>query len=171
MAKLVIQGWQSNAMATVGWQSQGGGFGAGVLDPTIMDFKNDGIQVAMIVSLFCDKRFPFENEDEHTPNDRRGWWGDDTLFIAGDRIGSWLWRLFKEKMVDEKIFPDTEKYIRDALQWMLDDNVAGKIEIETRKEDNDIGRTRIIVFSPDNIELTNFFFTWNLYAEEIGITI
>ena len=166
MAKLVIQGWQNGHVATAGWQ--GPLFANG--EPSIMEFENDGIQVAVIISLFCDRRLTFDIDDELTPNDRRGWWGDDTL-EAGDRIGSFLWRLLKDKMIDEETFPKTERFIRQALQWMLDDGVIKRIDIELRKEDNDIGRARIQLFQPDKPESTNFFFTWNLYKQEIGVVV
>jgi phage gp46-like protein len=82
---------------------------------------DEGPETAVLLSLFSDA---LAHEDDVLPDivegDRRGWW-------AGP-IGSRLWLLAREKETEE-VRLRAEFYAREALQWMLDDEVADQIDV------------------------------------------
>lgn len=101
------------------------------------DFLNDdlirdgGLQTAVIISLFTDARAS-DDDQLDDKDDRRGWFGDLVSKVEGDRWGSKLWLLNRSKTTQENIVL-TKVYIKEALQWMLDDGVAAKILIEVER--------------------------------------
>lgn len=90
------------------------------------DLKTEeGLRTAVIVSLFTDAR---ATVDEVFPNtEKRGFWGDALSDIVGDRMGSKLWLLDREKQTNETRVR-AEQYALDALQWLIDDGVASKVD-------------------------------------------
>lgn len=92
------------------------------------DLASDrGIKTAIALSLFTDRRA----DDDDTPpsgnpNDRRGWWADEFAANLGDLFGSRLWLLDRSVLTNETVLLATE-YIKEALQWLLDDAVAESI--------------------------------------------
>lgn len=89
---------------------------------------DDGLETAVIVSLFTDRRARDSDvlPDGHT--DRRGWWGDRFARVAGDQIGSRLWLLSREKQLPA-VLTRAEEYAREALQWLIDDQIASAISV------------------------------------------
>ncbi len=70
-----------------------------VLNDADDDFETDaGLETAVIISLFTDRRAGENDELPATETDRRGWWGN-TLQDADDEIGSKLWLLCREKQL------------------------------------------------------------------------
>lgn len=88
--------------------------------------REDGLESAVLISLFSDARVSSDEADD--PEDLRGWWGD--LTTEDDQIGSKLWLLQRSKTVKDNL-TKARRYIEQALQWMIDDGVAIKIEAET----------------------------------------
>jgi phage gp46-like protein len=60
--------------------------------------------------------------------DRRGWWADAEPVVERDRIGSRLWLLAREKDT-AKVRARAEEYAREALQWLVEDRVAERVEV------------------------------------------
>ncbi|TBV76885.1 phage GP46 family protein [Pseudoxanthomonas winnipegensis] len=89
--------------------------------------QDDGLQSAVIVSLFTDRR---AGDDDTLPDgsDRRGWWGDSVADETGDQIGSRLWLLRREKASDQTL-QRAQQYAREALQWLADDGVVKRVDI------------------------------------------
>lgn len=86
----------------------------------------EGLETAVFISLFTDRRA--ENDDAiDDVNDKRGWWGD-TLETDGDKIGSKLWQLYRQKITTDTI-EKIQEYIEDSLQWMLDDGVVADVTV------------------------------------------
>jgi len=91
--------------------------------------QDDSLTTSVLISLFTDRR---ARADDPLPagdgDDRRGWLGDALAEIEGDRIGSRLWLLRREKETEE-----TRKraidYCREALAWIIEDQLATKIDI------------------------------------------
>jgi phage gp46-like protein len=90
--------------------------------------RDDGLETAVILSLFTDRRADDSDPlpDGHT--DRRGWWGDDRPAVAGDRIGSRLWLLARETQ-RAQVLGRAEAYVREALAWLLTDQVAAAVDV------------------------------------------
>lgn len=87
--------------------------------------SEEGLQTAIIISLFTDKRV---TKDESLGGGQRGWWGDALAEIVGDRIGSKLWLLEREKQTQETLTRARE-YALESLQWLIDDEVASKLDV------------------------------------------
>lgn len=107
-------------------------FGGGDLLLSGQDLaRDDGLESAVLVSLFCDRRARAEQvrvEDDRS--DLRGWWGDYSPPVDGDRIGSLLWLLRREKQTSQTLTRARE-YAKQALQWLVDDLVASAVAVQT----------------------------------------
>ncbi len=83
---------------------------------------DDGLQTAVVISLFSDARV----EADLPPGqvDPRGWWGD-----AGtdDGTGSKLW-LARPSKAQGALPARVEAWALEALQWLLDDAAATAVE-------------------------------------------
>lgn len=91
------------------------------------DLASDwGLETSVVISLFTDGLA----ELDETPRgaQRRGWWGDAFASIPGDRIGSKLWLLAREKQLPATL-ARAEAYVSAALQWLVDDGVAGAVTV------------------------------------------
>lgn len=99
----------------------------GVVGSPLAD--DDPLIRAVIVSLFTWRR---ANPDDAVDGSRQGWWGDATASINGDRIGSRLWLLSREKLLPET-FNRAREYAREALQWLVDDQVAAAVEVASER--------------------------------------
>lgn len=96
---------------------------------------DNGLETAVIISLHSDRR---ASDDDILPddrsNDRRGWWGDQVSDVADDEVGSKLYLLERSKTTQSTLI-ETEIYIRDCLQWMIDDEVIISIDVEVERQD------------------------------------
>jgi phage gp46-like protein len=93
---------------------------------------DDGLETAIIISLFTDR---LANPGDAIPDgttDHRGWWGDMPIDVndqgrpPADLIGSRLWLLENGSQVPETL-RRAETYAREALAWMIEDGVAGSV--------------------------------------------
>lgn len=88
------------------------------------DLETDaGLETAVVISLFSDRRAETGDTLPSGDRDPRGWWGDGVADIDGDRIGSRLWLLCREKQM-AAVLARAEEYAREALAWLLDDAIA-----------------------------------------------
>jgi phage gp46-like protein len=93
------------------------------------DFARDAtLQTAVELSLFLDRRADDGDQLPDQETDRRGWWGDSVPVVPGDRIGSRLWLLAREKQT-ATTRARLEQFAREALAWLLEDKVAAKVEV------------------------------------------
>ncbi len=88
--------------------------------------EDAGLDTAVIISLFTDRRANDDDVLPGDPNDKRGWWADAFPVAPGDRIGSRLWLLNREKQL-ASVLARAQEYAQEALQWMLDDGVASAV--------------------------------------------
>ena len=86
---------------------------------------------AVLISLFTWRRA--QPADVLPAGDRFGWWGDSFAAVPGDRIGSRLWLLSRAKLLPETA-AQAKEYARESLQWLLDDGVAAKVEVEAERQ-------------------------------------
>lgn len=104
--------WQPN-LSRGDWEMNGTQLAAG----------ND-LDTALIISLFTDRE---ANADDVIPDgstDRRGWWGD---MGQKYKIGSRLWLIERAKLTAD-LGPRAVGYVNEALQWMIDDGVAARVD-------------------------------------------
>ncbi len=97
------------------------------LDPPALA-EDDGLETAVIHSLFTDRRAEPDDRLPAEGSGRRGWWGDQLLPDEGDRYGSRLWLIDREKQLPE-VLRRAEEYAREALRWMVDDGVAARVDV------------------------------------------
>jgi phage gp46-like protein len=90
---------------------------------------DEGLQTAMVLSLLTDRAAESGDVIPDDETDRRGWWADELANVAGDKIGSRLWLLKREKDTPD-VIARAEAYVREALAWMLEDGVAEQIDVE-----------------------------------------
>lgn len=85
---------------------------------------DEGLETAVIVSLFSDRR---ADDGEALPDgstDRRGWWAD----ARDDRLGSLLWLLSREKQM-AVVLERARAYATQALAWLIADRVAAAVDV------------------------------------------
>jgi phage gp46-like protein len=91
--------------------------------------RDDGLETAVIISLFTDRRASAEQLPvELAQDDLRGYWGDISNATPSDQTGSLLWLLAREKQLPQ-ILGRAQQYCREALAWMVEDLVATRVEV------------------------------------------
>lgn len=90
--------------------------------------RDTTLATSVVLSLFSDARARDDDELPAGDTDRRGWWGD-LLGEEGDRFGSRLWLLSREK-VRPQVLVRARQYAREALTWVLEDRIAERVEVE-----------------------------------------
>lgn len=87
---------------------------------------DDGVSTAVLISLFSDARAPAAPDTPILEQQLRGWWAED----ENDPYGSRLWTLARAKQTKETLAQALE-YARASLQWMIDDQVASAVDVQT----------------------------------------
>lgn len=106
---------------------------------------SDELVRAVIISLFTWRR---ANADDAVEGSRMGWHGDTTATVPGDRIGSRLWLLAREKILPATINRARE-YAQEALQWLIDDGVARRVAVETERRGIDGIALQVTIYRAD----------------------
>lgn len=91
----------------------------------------DGLETAVTISLFTDKRARADDALPDNSGDRRGWCltaRQRDLDPAAAEIGSWLWLLGREKQLPE-VVARARDYAEEALAWMVTRKVAAKVSV------------------------------------------
>lgn len=86
----------------------------------------DQLERAVVISLFTWRRA--EASDPIDDDERYGYWGDAYPDRAQDRIGSRLWLLRRRTLVAQTV-QDAERYAREALAWMTEDEVVQGVDV------------------------------------------
>lgn len=92
--------------------------------------RDNGLYTAVILSLFCDRRAEADDELPDNTGDRRGWWADAWPDVDGDKYGSRLWLLAREKQVPS-VLARAKEYAEEALAWLIEDGIAVSVQVET----------------------------------------
>lgn len=127
--------------------------------------SEDGLETAVLISLFTDRR---ARDDDTLPDldsdDKRGWWGDlANPDVEGDQIGSRLWLLQRAKTTQE-VLVRAEGYVKEALQWMIDDGIAVKIDVDAERQIRDGGDMlafKVMIYKKSGVaESVKFEYQW-----------
>jgi phage gp46-like protein len=127
------------------------------------------LETAVILSLFTDRLALADDPlPDPSDSDRRGWWADWSADL-GNRalgtsnigpIGSRLWLLSREKQLNS-VRLRAEDYTREALAWMLEDEVADDIAIAAEWNEQTPGRLDIsVAINRDGAQLLSRRFSW-----------
>lgn len=115
------------------------------------------LETAVLISLFTNRR---ANVDDLVDgDDRQGWWADTYSEIQNDKIGSRLWLLMREKQTTQTR-NRAYAYVVEALQWLIDDNVAQEVNVEVEWVSMGLLGIRIEIIKPSN-EVFKFQYAWN----------
>lgn len=82
---------------------------------------------AVLISLFTDRIADDADIPPDGGDDRRGWWGDADEDVP---IGSRLWLLDRSRLT-QAVANTAKIYMEEALQWLLDDQVALSVKVAT----------------------------------------
>lgn len=136
------------------------------VDPSSWDLMTDeGLETAVVVSLFSDRRAEGEDLPPGEPS-KRGWWGDSLADLPGDRIGSKLWLIFREKELPS-VARRAKEYASDALKWLVEDGVADRVEVKASLPEKGSGvlSLSIAIFRPGDAVKYRYNYQWN--AQEV----
>jgi phage gp46-like protein len=125
-----------------------------------------GLQTAVLLSLFLDRRAQEGDVLPDDQTDRRGWWADQYASVEGDKIGSRLWLLSRAKQTQETLDRAAD-YVREALQWMVDDKVTNQIDVATSFFAPGMMGIQIKIHRPTTDAVT-FKFNYNWTAQEFS---
>jgi phage gp46-like protein len=118
----------------------------------------DNFDTSLQMSVYSEKRA--DGSEVLPPEQRRGWWGNETASILGFEIGSKIWILYQSRL-DQNVLNKMINYTQQALQWLVDGNYLTKYEVDG--EIIEASKVRLIIKlyrSPDQID-TKFFDLWN----------
>ncbi len=127
--------------------------------------RDGGLETAVFLSLFTDRRAEDGDVLPDGETDRRGWWGDSVPVAPGDRIGSRLWLLARSKQVSD-VQARAPQYAREALQWLIDDRVADRVDVESEIVGNGVLVISVTVHRPKS-DPAEFRFNYNWAAQEV----
>lgn len=108
---------------------------------------------AVLVSLFTDARASADDPlPDPSSDDRRGWWGDSlNTTLPGDRVGSKLWLLEREKNINTAL-KRAKTYVEESLAWMVAEGIAKSVKAETEAQTTKDSGTIILAFRVTIIE-------------------
>ena len=102
----------------------------------------DSLSRAVVISLFTWQR---ASQSDEVDNDQRmGWWGDTFAENKGDKIGSKLWLLLRQKITEEAL-NRAQEYAYDALKWLIDDGICSDITVNVERDEDDPNRINLDV--------------------------
>ncbi|MEX2450377.1 MAG: phage GP46 family protein [Rhodospirillales bacterium] len=134
---------------------------------------DDGLKTALVISIFTDRRALPDDELPDPNGSRRGWVGDafppviDGVPQTGDRIGSRLWLLHREKQL-LSVVARAREYLEEATDWLIEDGICNVIEIEVEiVRDGVLGfEVRPIRPNKDPVAF-RFDYVWRAEAAEV----
>lgn len=102
----------------------------------------DNLSRSVVISLFTWQR---ASQSDEVDNDQRmGWWGDTFAENKGDKIGSKLWLLLRQKVTDETLLR-AQEMADDALQWLVEDGICTDVSVSIERDSNDPNRINLSV--------------------------
>ena len=119
----------------------------------------EGLQGAVLLSLFADARARADDVLPYEGADRRGWWGDVAADEADDRIGSRLWLLSREKLTTT-VLARAREYALESVEWLLRDGVASAVDVETEVVAPGVMGIAVFVTRPGGPARQRYDFVW-----------
>lgn len=129
------------------------------------DLKIDeSLETAVIVSIFSDARVTKEELGSPANDDAslRGWWGDMFPPVENDVVlGSKFWLLQRGK-ITRQVLLSVQQSMKEALQWMIEDDIAETVEVLVERDSRNIGQVNIGVFITRKfVDPTLYDFIWD----------
>jgi phage gp46-like protein len=125
--------------------------------------RDDGLETAVTISLFTNRRADAEDLLPDDDGSLQGWWADnaDPADNDPDYIGSKLWLLGRGKFTID-LPARAEEFAGEALQWMIDDGVASAVQVQASRTVNNELLIEVRIVRPDGVTATFFryFYNW-----------
>jgi phage gp46-like protein len=124
-----------------------------------LDITHD-LDTAISISLFSDR---VAGPDYVAPPgttgvvDKRGHFSDSYEVI---KIGSRLWQLKRAKKIGNTLLQEVKDMSQEALQWLLDYNIASTLLIQTSWQSPRIIAIAVTVTEPVNGITSKFTYAW-----------
>lgn len=130
---------------------------------------DDGLKTQIINSLFLDRRAePDDPGYSELQHDLRGWLADG-FFIEGDRWGSKLWLLsyigVTSTSPDDAVLKWAKAWTEQALQWLIADGVASRIDVTTWYPKPERIRIHVALFQNDNLIYNG---QWEAFRDDVA---
>ena len=123
--------------------------------------RDDGLETAVLISLFTDRRAtPEQLPAGLSADDLRGYWGD---VGKSDETGSHLWLLSREKQIPQTL-ARAQQYCRDALAWLLDDRIATRVEVGASYVATGWMQIDVAIDGPDGLIQYRYNYEWAAQA-------
>lgn len=119
---------------------------------------DEGLESAVLISLFTDRRATDAELVHLGGTDARGWWADLTLPDDGDQVGSGLWTLHREKMTTE-VMRRAEAYAKKSLAWLITDGVATDVQVTAEKVRRGLLGLTVVITLKDGTTWSNAYNT------------
>lgn len=110
------------------------------------------LKTAVIISLFSDRRADSTDEIP-AGSSYRGWWADS---LGTDKFGSKLWLLARAKHTEETR-SRAEDYAKQALQWLIDDEIATSVDVKAEWLSQEVLAIEVIIIKGDGLVETYQF--------------
>ncbi len=130
----------------------------------------NGLETAVVISLFTDRRAEPDDPLPAEATDRRGWWGDvappivNGRPVEGSRLGSRLWLLSREKQL-QSVVERARTYCAEALAWMIEDGVCERVDVEAEIVRTGVLGVGITIYRPD-ADAVSFRFDYAWQGQE-----
>jgi len=136
------------------------------------------LQTSVLLSLFTDARaetddplpsnIRSQDRGQVPPGTLRGCWTDNYPTVEGDRIGSKLWLLRREKQTQETL-NRAKQYANEALAWIVEDGIASNVTVTAEWVRMGLLGFRAEITRPNGQESYRFDYLWDLLKG--GVTI
>lgn len=132
------------------------GRGDWAVSGTELESGND-LRTAIYISLFTDRRANVDDVLPDNSDDPRGWACDDT--DGGPLLGSRLWLLDRSKQLPD-VLNRARDYCHEALQWLIDDDVVARFDIEVEFPQPGMLGIIVTVYQADGTQLPAMLFSY-----------
>jgi phage gp46-like protein len=121
--------------------------------------EDDGLETVVAISLFTDAKATTADGLE-PGDDPRGYWADAYDDEQGLNIGSKLWLLEGATMTEANL-REAEAYAKAALEWMIADGAADRIECKATRLSDEAATLDIALYKPGTG--SPYQLTWELH--------
>jgi phage gp46-like protein len=119
---------------------------------------------AILISVFTDRIAEPDDAIPDLTTDPRGWWGD---IDEPHRVGSRMWLLSRSKQTPDVLLR-AKDYLAEALQWLIDDGVVKKFNIEAEFSGAQL-HARVTAWRSDGAALAQrFSWVWGKLTPDSG---
>ena len=126
--------------------------------------RDDGLETAVFLSLFTDRRA--EDGDTLPPGvtGRRGGWGDGVPVVPDARWGIRLWLRARAKALPATAQLARE-YVEEALAWLVEDRVTDRVEVTATLAGGDSLALSVAIYRPGR-DVTQFRYNYVWASQE-----